>query len=516
MVFSVRRMLTSSMSLWILVTFIGIYFLLHLNKFINFGIDLVGGTYMTLEVQVEKAFEAEVGSIAQKASQLLKKAQKPVPVTQSATNATARMTFANDADALTAEQELVKHSLGCNLSRSGSVITCTLSQDKIADLQRDAVQSNINVLRTRLDKFGVGEISIAAQGDKNIIVELPNVDNPQQAKALIGTSALLELKPVQSIANSKEELLVRFGGKEPEGFIALPGVVHGREQYFLVPSFTEVTGRLLKDAKMAYGGQWGGEPVVSFTFNAEGGEKFYAMTSANLGKPLAIILDNKVINAPIVKSAISSEGQISGDFTPESAQDFALLLKSGAFVAPVTFEEERHIGPSLGAESIRQGLIACGVALLLLFLFCVIVYKIAGLFAFIVLLYNLLLTLFMLAWFGATLSLPGIAGMVLTIGMAIDASILIFERVKEELAKGANFKQAINIGFDGARSVILDANITHFLVALVLYKLGSGPLQGFAVTMIIGIVATLITGLYLLKALFDFTFNVLGLHKVSI
>ena len=223
-----------------------------------------------------------------------------------------------------------------------------------------------------------------------------------------------------------------------------------------------------------------------------------------------------VLTAPAVQSAIREEGEITGSFTVQSARELASLLKSGAFVAPVTFEEERTIGPALGAESIHKGLMACCIALLLLLIFSVAIYKVAGLFAFIVLIYNLLLILFAMSWLGAALTLPGIAGLILTIGMAIDASILIYERIREELALGSTFRKAVDVGFSGAMAVILDANITHFLVSVVLYKLGAGPFKGFAVAMIIGIISTLITGLLLLRSIFTFCLDVLGVKNIRI
>jgi preprotein translocase subunit SecD len=229
---------------------------------------------------------------------------------------------------------------------------------------------------------------------------------------------------------------------------------------------------------------------------------------------LAIVLDGEIISAPQIRSAIRSEGSISG-VGPQEAQELSLLLKSGAFVAPVTFEEERQIGPSLGAESIRQGLVSCLVGLAALFVFSVTLYKIPGILAFATLLYNLLLILMALAWFKATLTLPGIAGMVLTVGMAIDASILIYERVREELAAGVSLRKAVNNGFSDAKVVILDANITNLIVGVVLYKFGTGPIQGFAVTLIIGIIATLITGLFFLRSLLNFVIDAFNLQTLK-
>ncbi len=522
---SLRRIVFSQLMVWVLISLIGVYFLFHLKKFINFGIDLVGGTYITLEVQVDKAIEHDLAERMKSVVLKLRKNQKPIPVSQQVIvwgigkkEIYVDLKFATEPQAREAEQALLTYEPTMRFVRHESEINMHFSPEEIATIERDAVQSNINVLRTRLDTYGVGEITIAAQGDKNIIVELPNVHNLQEAKARIGTSALLEIKLVEDVGRDADEILAKYGGCLPEGTVIVSGKEkrgHGSVSY-LVSRYTDITGKLLKDARMDLGGQMGVEPVVKFVFKPEGGERFYELTSANYGRRLAILIDGIVITAPVVQAAIGAEGEITGDFTTNEAKELATLLKSGAFVAPVSFEEERHIGPSLGQESINQGIRACLVGLGLLLIFCLVVYKVAGLFAFIVLLYNLLLILFMMAWLGATLTLPGIAGMVLTIGMAIDASILIYERIREELADGASMRKAVDAGFAGAMAVILDANITHFLVAVVLYKLGAGPIQGFAVTMIVGIISTLVTGLLLLKAIFNFAIDSLGVKKLRI
>ncbi len=468
MTVSLKRVLFSQLGVWFLITLFGVYFLLNLRQNLNFGIDLVGGTYITLEVKTDLLLEHEQA--------LRGKEGKPL----------------NDRE----KQEVV----------------------------RNAVHDNIEVLRSRLDKSGVGEVTIAAHGDKNILIELPNVHNPEQAKAMIGKSALLEVKLVEDSASSEEELLEKYKGKLPDDKIIVKEIrnrgysAQPMATYHVVAKFTDLTGKLLKtaQARLSDAKSLSIAPVIAFEFKPEGAEKFYQLTKKNVGKSIALILDNEVITAPRVNEPINGSGQISGDFDMQEAKDIALMLRTGAFTAPVQIVEERHIGPSLGEAAISQGLTSCLIGLALLFLFSIIFYKVAGLFAFIVLLYNLLLILFALSWFQAALTLPGIAGIVLSIGMAIDASILIYERIKEVLASGASLKKAVDEGFSGALTVILDANITHFIVAVVLYYLGAGPIQGFAVTMIIGIIATLLTGILLLRAIFEFYTSVLGIQKISI
>lgn len=514
MTFSLRRFIFSSLAVWLAVTITGAYFLIHLHKFINFGIDLVGGTYISLEVQIDKAIESDLASRTLMLASKLEKDGSAAPTTTVQDDA-GYLIFSSEDAAIKAENSLITSEVRIPFVREGDRIKVTLTDEEMQLIKHEALQGNIAVLRRRLDPYGAGEMTIASRGDKNIIIELPNVHDSRQAKAMIGKTALLEIKLVEDSGPTEADILKKHGGKLPEGMIIVPGKErsHG---FYMVPQFTALTGRLLKDAKMDFGGDFGTQAVVKFTFKPEGGEKFYELTANNIGRQIAILIDGVVITAPVAQSAIHSEGQITGNFTPEEAQALAGLLKSGAFVAPVTFEEERHIGPSLGAESIRNGLIACLVGLALLLLFSILVYKTAGLLAFIVLLYNILLILFALAWLGATLTLPGIAGMILTIGMAIDASILIYERMREELMHGVPLRKAVETGFSGAMAVILDANITHFLVAVVLYKLGAGPIKGFAVTMIIGIISTLLTGILLLRSIFSYLLNGLGVTKIRI
>lgn len=513
---ALKRVLSSSLLIWLAITIYGVYFLFNLQKYINFGIDLVGGTYITLEVQTDKLLENE---LRERTAEVARDVGEELVVSQhfdKQQNALV-VEYADAMTAQNAEASPLNRQNNLNVVRDGVTLVYTLPEVVEKKLIHEAVEGNINVLRTRVDKFGVGEVTIAAQGDKNIVIELPNVQDVQKAKSIIGTSALLEIKPVIDGAQNEEELLKRYSNCLPEDTeIVYDRARRGQRAVYLVPRYTDLTGRLLKNAQPIMGGQLGIEPVVAFELKPEGGDKFYELTSRGPNQMIAMIVDGVVVTAATAKTPLRTNGEISGNFTVEQTTELAALLRSGAFVAPVSFEEDRTIGPSLGSESIRGGLISCLIGLALLFLFSVIMYKVAGLFAFVVLLYNLLLILFALAWLGATLTLPGIAGMVLTIGMAIDSSILIYERIREELAQGSTLRAAVKAGFTGATVTILDANITHFLVAVVLYKLGAGAIQGFAVTMIVGIIATLLTGLVLLRAIFDFMLDVVGVTRIRI
>lgn len=511
---SLRHFLFSSLSLWVIVSLIGVYFLYHFHRFIPLGVDLAGGYYIELEVQTDKAIESDVLNRLQLFVEKLKKGNLELPTSTVVEKASGSLVFANPQAAIKAEDYLINQIPHYNAKHEDNKISVALTNEEIATIKREALQGNIQVLERRLNPAGASEISIVPQGEKRIIVELPGVHDIRQAKLMIGKTALLEIKLVEDSGSSEQELMQKHGGVIPENLMVVKGAERGHHDlYYLVPKYTDLTGRLLKDASMDINDM--GEPVVKFEFKSEGGDKFYELTSANIGRQAAILIDNVVITAPVIQARISTTGVIQGSFTAEEADRMGKMLKSGAFVAPVTFEEERHIGPSLGEESIRNGLLACIIGMLLLLLFCIIVYKFAGLLAFIVLLYNLLLILFAFAWIKATLTLPGIAGMLLTIGMAIDASILIYERVREELKLGAPLKKAVDAGFAGSMRVILDANITHFLVSLVLYILGAGAIRGFAIAMIIGILSTLTTGILLLRSIFNFVIDGCGVQKMK-
>lgn len=519
-----RPYLIISSLVWFSITVFGIYFLFNIKKYVNFGIDLVGGTYLTLDVKVEEAVKNELLSRIDDVTQNLKKKSIALPNSTKINEfeGTASLEF-NSEQAAKEAYNLLSVDTNLSTTQKGKLVNFSLNNQFIKTVKDNAVESNISIIRNRLDVFGAGEITIFPQGENSIVVELPNVSDPERAKERIGSSALLEMKPIYDYAKTEEQLLEKLGHTLPEGTMIVKGKTGSIESgYYLVSSYAKVTGRLLKDVNSGFQqrdifSKSKSSYAVNLKFDSQGAEKFHELTNDNIGHPVAIIIDNTVVSAPVVNEAISSgEAAISGNFEEDSAKELASLLKSGSFVAPVQFVEERQIGPSLGQESIYRGLLSCAIGLGLLFLFSIFVYKTAGLFAFIVLLYNLLFILFGLALIpDATLTLPGIAGMVLTLGMAIDSSILIYEKIKEDLNTGTPLPQAVDNGFNGATSVILDANITTFIVGAVLYYFGSPAIQGFALTMMIGIVSTLITGLILLRWIFNFVINVLKVKRIS-
>lgn len=511
---STRNIAFSGFAFWIVFLAIGLYFIYPFRKSIRLGIDLVGGTYITLGVKTEKAVESELLARLNHIPKHLEVMRKEAPISKKIEDLSMVLTFESSTAAHDAVSLIKSEYQDMHYTVSGNQVRANFTETKSKLIQKEAVDRNIEVLRTRLNKMGVAEITIAPQGERNIVVELPDVSDPAQAKAMIGRAAIMEFKIVERSGRSEEDILYDYDGVLPEGYEIVPG--QRKDEYYLVPQYTEITGALLRDARPEFD-QSKNKMAVSFSLSQEGGERFEELTSKNLHKILAVVLDGVVIVAAEIQSAIKTNGQITGnDYTPESAQELSLLLKSGAFVAPVTFEEERQIGSTLGDESIHQGLLSCVVGLGLLFVFSIYYYSYCGLLAFITLIYNMFFTLLCLVWLKATLTLPGIAGMVLTIGMAIDASVLIYERIKEELSLGKTARGAVDAGFSDAMRVILDGNITTFIVGLVLYRFGTGPIQGFAVTMMLGVIATLVTGLFFLKSMFNILLNNFQVQKLKI
>lgn len=524
MSFALRRFLRSSLTLWAAVACFGFYFLYNIKQYINFGIDLVGGTYVTLELETDQLLENE---LLDKLAVVLRKtnAGRSImidPRVMAIGDGVIAVTCGTENETKIIESAIQSQSKELHIltTRDGATLKCFFDVQERGRLIKHAVDNNVRVLAIRLDKFGVGEVQVAAHGERQIFVELPQVQDGARAREIIGTSAILEIKPVQDVVASQEDALKRYGGSLPDNVVVVPMERSGSaaNQFCIVPKRADITGKNLKAVRAnPMGGQLHIEPVVEFSLDAEGAQRFYKMTSTPPAT-IAIILDGKAVTVASAKHPIPDGSVVlsGGDFTVESVNQLAKLLGSGVFAAPMRPVEDRVIGPSLGAASIRQGLLACLVGLIALLIFSLWFYRLAGLFAFVVLLFNLLLILFALAALPATLTLPGIYGMVLTLGMAVDASVLIYERIREELGKGVSLPAAIDAGFGGALTVILDANITTLLAALVLYYVGTGPIQGFAVTMSIGIISTLVTGLFLLRAIFRFAVDACGLRTLRL
>ena len=399
-----------------------------------------------------------------------------------------------------------------------------LSQEDV----RDAMRRVMEILRNRIDQFGVSEPSITTQGDDRIIVELPGSKDPDRAKNVVMGRGLLEFKIVDEETSGKlTRDMFDSGGNlidtslipESSGLNYLwqknKYDVLERKRAIVLYEEVLLDGSYLKKAQVS--ADQFGEPDVLFSLSTEGAKKFAKITEANVGKRLGIVLDRKVLYMPSIRERIpGGQVRISGDFTMKEAQDIALVLRAGAFPVPLQVQEERTIGPSLGEDTIRSGIKAAYIAAVLVVLFMLVYYKLSGIIADIALALNLFLLLGILAWLNFTLTLPGIAGMILTIGMAVDANVIIFERIKEELRSGKTLMASIQGGYDKAFRTILDANITTLIATFVLSQFGSGPIKGFAVTLSIGIVINMFTSIFVTRLLFAIGIDTFRVKKLSI
>ena len=408
-------------------------------------------------------------------------------------------------------------NLGLDL-RGGSSLLLELEVAKLSGKEplNEAMARAIEIIRNRIDQYGVAETSITKQGDKWIMVQLPGVSNPQRAEELIGKTAMLEFRIVKNDTTEAQKAFEKLettekpfddnGNLIPEIAKLVPAgsqILRNKDGgYSLVTDKATVTGADLENARVVMMSD-NGYPAVSFTFNAEGAKKFGQLTGANLNRQLAIVLDNTIQSAPVVQSRITKDGQITGSFTPEEARALAIVLKAGALPAPVKVIEKKTIGPTLGEDSIKSGLSASALAFVLILLFMMIYYKAAGFIADIALLLNFVLTVAIMSYFSATLTLPGIAGMILSLAMAIDANVLIIERMREEKCAGRPVHEIINLGYDKAWSAIFDSNITTIIVGACLLQFGTGPVKGFAVTLIIGLLVSLFTAVFVTRAIYE-------------
>ncbi|MDD5687088.1 MAG: protein translocase subunit SecD [Elusimicrobia bacterium] len=384
----------------------------------------------------------------------------------------------------------------------------------------DALDRAIEIIRNRIDQFGVSEPFIAKQGEKWIVVQLPGIKDPDSAIDLIGKTALLEFRLVENtgaiekistkardmglqlkeIYDENHKPKKEFVDLIPKGYEVLPGKEEG---YFLVTTSAQITGAFLTDAKVKIGGQYN-MPYVGIDFNKDGAKIFSAVTEANIEKRLAIVLDGVVQSAPVIRSRIpDGHAIIEGSFTADEASGLAIVLRAGALPAPVRVIENRTIGPSLGRDSVKAGLTACFIGFILVMGFMFFYYKMSGLIANIAVLLNILILLGLMSLFHSTLTLPGIAGVILTVGMAVDANVLIIERMREELRNGKTVRVAIDLGYEKAFSAILDSNVTTLIAAAFLFQFGTGPVRGFAVTLTLGLIASMYTAIVVTHQIYD-------------
>jgi preprotein translocase subunit SecD len=384
----------------------------------------------------------------------------------------------------------------------------------VRDVKRRTVQEAIRTLERRVNELGVAEPVIAEHGDRGdqILVQLPGVKDPEQAKRVIKQTAQLSLKIVEDEASSREALLQAHGGQVPANMEIVSGLsdTAGQPAFYMVRREAIVTGRDLKTARV--GVDENNQPQVNFSLNAQGAEKFKRETGRNIGKKLAIILDGTVDQAATIQSQIGAEGRITGRFSTEEADERAKVLRAGALPATLRYLQELTVGPSLGADSIRSGVLAMAAAMAFITAFMLLYYRLSGVNAVVALAANLVILLGAMAYSGATLTLPGIAGIILTVGVGVDTNVLVFERIREELRNGKTVRAAVQNGFDRVWITILDTHATALIAAAFLFQFGTGPIKGFAVTLVMGLIANVFASYFVSKFLFEW---VLGKRQVA-
>ena len=460
---------------------------------INLGLDLQGGSHLLLEVQYEEIIRERIVTLVDDTRIALRgerfgytglkaRGNKVVFQLTNPDNRDATMALLRDLDR---EASVVGTEAGA--------FEIVMTEEAIDERRRSAVSQSIEIIRRRIDETGVREPTIQRQGDDRVLVQLPGIDDPERVKALLGKTAKLTFHLLDSSVTSADARR----GRVPPGSMVLPSDDEvdnaGNPIPYVVRKRVMVSGDSLVDAQPTYQDN---QPVVSFRFDTVGAKKFGKVTQANVGKPFAIVLDGKVISAPVIREPIlGGSGIISGSFSVEGATDLALLLRAGALPAPMKILEERTVGPDLGADSIQAGKIAAMIGLAAVVVFMALYYGFFGLVADFALILNLVIMIGVLSLLQATLTLPGIAGIVLTIGMAVDANVLIFERIREEAKAGRAPFSAMEAGYRRAFTTIIDSNLTTLIAAVILYMIGSGPVKGFAVTLGIGIITSMFTAM---------------------
>ncbi|KAA5607528.1 protein translocase subunit SecD [Roseospira marina] len=456
---------------------------------VTLGLDLQGGSYLLLEVETKVVVQEQLEALVENARAELRTARiryvglgvegesAAVTIPDAGQRAQARTLLAGLDTAVEVTEE------------ADGRFVMGLTEQALIERRSQAVDQSIEIVRKRVDETGTREPTIQRQGENRIIVELPGVDDPQRIKDLIGRTAKLNFHLVDERVSAEDMM----SGQVPPGTVILPAAPNnaGGPQSYPVRKRIEVSGDRLVDAQASFQDS---QPVVSFRFDTAGGSRFGRVTQESVGQNLAIVLDNQVISAPVIREPIlGGSGVISGRFSVQEVQDLALLLRAGALPAPLTVLEERTVGPGLGADSIEAGALASGLGFVLVVVFMLASYGLFGGMAVVALFVNLFLLLGSLSLLGATLTLPGIAGIVLTMGMAVDANVLIFERMREETRNGRTLMNSIETGFRQAFKAIVDANVTTLVAAGLLFYFGSGPVKGFAVTLSLGIVSSMFT-----------------------
>jgi preprotein translocase subunit SecD len=491
----------------------------NLSENIRLGLDLKGGTHLLLQVQTDDAINALTEGNRQKAVDLLKKDNVAVKDMKVAGLGQLVIETADDKQHSQIREKLLadfgSSEWDVSTTSNPPSVKFTLKSAAMTAIRKDTTNRIKEVIEQRVNAFGVAEPTIQLHGreeDHQILVQMPGVDDPERVKALLKTDARLELKAVDgTMYRTEQEAVASLGGTVPGDKQVLKTFEPRRdsspiEGWYVVERTPIITGN---DLRNAFGrpSQQGINYDVVFNLKPDGAEKFRQWTGANIGRQLAIVLNDEIKSAPSIRSEIGDTGQIEGNFSQQEAEDLGLVLRSGALPAKVVYREERTVGPSLGADSIRQGVTASIVGLGLVVLFMLFYYRLSGVNAVVALVLNLLILLAGLAMFGATLTLPGIAGVILLIGMAVDSNVLIFERVREELKGGKPVSSAVDIGFNKALVTIIDTHVTTIVSCFFLFIFGTGPIRGFAVTLVIGLLANLFTAVHVSRTMFLWALN---------
>ncbi|KAJ54568.1 preprotein translocase subunit SecD [Actibacterium mucosum KCTC 23349] len=473
------------------------------SSLVNLGLDLRGGAHLLAEVHLSDVYGTRIDTMWTDVRDALREERATVGTIrrQDGPDDELRVRISQPEGMSTAlqavrglAQPIVSLTgVGANdieVRADGDVLIVTLSEaERIATDDR-TMQQSLEIIRRRVDEAGTREPTIQRQGADRILIQVPGIGSAQELKDIIGTTAQLTFNHVVGRTSNPNEA--------PGARNVLYPALDEPDTYYIVNKSAVVTGEDLVDAQPAF--DQNGLPVVTFRFNTSGARKFGDYTAENIGNPFAIVLDEEVVSAPVIRDAIrGGSGQISGQFTIESTTQLAILLRAGALPAELTFLEERTIGPELGADSIEAGRIATMVAFAAVLVFMGLSYGLFGLFANVALVLNVALIFAVLSTIGATLTLPGIAGIVLTIGMAVDANVLVFERIREELKTAKGPARAIELGYEKALSAIIDANITTLIAAVILFLMGSGPVRGFAVTLGVGILTSIFTAIFVTR-----------------
>ncbi|MGY3589595.1 preprotein translocase subunit SecD [Bradyrhizobium sp. USDA 4341] len=468
------------------------------------GLDLQGGSYLLLEVDANYVKKEKLEQVRDDTRKALRDARILFNGGVQVRNDGVEVRIAKEADVPAALAKLrevaqpISGLLGPSGQRDvdvtdagGGLIRLTVSQPAMIERMRKTIEQSIQIVERRVNELGTVEPLIQRQGTDRILVQVPGLQDPTHLKELLGKTAKMEFRMVDTTASPDQATVPA----DSERLVsASPPPVP-----YIVKKQVLVSGSELSDAQPGFD-QRTGEAIVSFKFNTSGARKFAQATADNVGQPFAIVLDNKVISAPVIREPITGgQGQISGSFTVQSANDLAILMRAGALPAPLTVVEERTVGPGLGQDSIEKGELAAYVGSILVIVFMLITYRLFGVFANIAVAINVAMIFGLLSLLNATLTLPGIAGIVLTVGIAVDSNVLIYERIREELRGGRNAISAIDAGFKRALATILDSNITTFIAAAVLFYIGTGPVRGFAVTLGIGIITTVFTAFTLTR-----------------